>query len=124
MADIDLKQLEDAIAREVSARDQYRLQKSLARIKQRLSQKKPVSRELEKLSDAVKKSFEWTNQRRSQIPVIRYPELPIAAEVDHIKQLLSDNQVIVVAGETGSGKTTQLPKICLELGLGSRGLIA
>ncbi|MEQ9023142.1 MAG: ATP-dependent RNA helicase HrpA, partial [Pseudomonadales bacterium] len=79
---------------------------------------------MEKLSDAVKKSFEWTNQRRSQIPVIRYPELPIAAEVDHIKQLLSDNQVIVVAGETGSGKTTQLPKICLELGLGSRGLIA
>ncbi|MEQ9023141.1 MAG: hypothetical protein RLN82_10350 [Pseudomonadales bacterium] len=44
MADIDLKQLEDAIAREVSARDQYRLQKILARIKQRLSQKKPVSR--------------------------------------------------------------------------------
>lgn len=124
MADIDLKQFADAIEREVSTRDQYRLQKSLLRIKQRLAQNKPISRDLEKLTDSVKKSVEWTSRRCSQIPDVRYPDLPIAAEVDHIKRLLSDNQVIVVAGETGSGKTTQLPKICLDLGLGSRGLIA
>ena len=50
-------------------------------------------------------------------PRIAYdPALPIAAHADEIRKLIRDNQVVVVAGETGSGKTTQLPKMCLELG--------
>ncbi len=52
------------------------------------------------------------------------PELPITARIDEIVQLLRRNRVVIVAGETGSGKTTQLPKACLAAGLGRRGIIA
>src|SRR6476646_10503054 len=59
-------------------------------------------------------------------PVVKitYPaELPVAARKDDIAAAIRDHQVVIVAGETGSGKTTQLPKICLELGRGVEGLI-
>src|SRR5690242_11561940 len=57
-------------------------------------------------------------------PRISYPpELPITARADEILAAIRDHQVVVVAGETGSGKTTQLPKICLELGRGREGQI-
>ena len=51
------------------------------------------------------------------------PELPVAQRRDDIAAAIRDHQVVIVAGETGSGKTTQLPKICLELGRGVDGLI-
>src|SRR5207244_3270538 len=55
---------------------------------------------------------------------LRYPpELPLTGRKDDILAAIRDHQVVIVAGETGSGKTTQLPKICLELGRGSAGLI-
>ncbi|HEX5367063.1 MAG TPA: ATP-dependent RNA helicase HrpA, partial [Acidimicrobiales bacterium] len=54
---------------------------------------------------------------------VRYPDLPIAGRRDDVLAALRDNQVVVVAGETGSGKSTQLPKMCLELGRGVDGLI-
>ncbi|MDZ7669802.1 MAG: ATP-dependent RNA helicase HrpA [Gammaproteobacteria bacterium] len=58
-------------------------------------------------------------------PRIHYPEeLPISAHAGEIRALLERHQVVVVAGETGSGKTTQLPKICLDAGYGRRGMIA
>src|SRR5918996_2739397 len=58
-------------------------------------------------------------------PAIAYPpELPVSAHRDELLAAIRDHQVVVVAGETGSGKTTQLPKICLELGRGVRGAIA
>src|SRR3954470_10578616 len=62
--------------------------------------------------------------RRAAVPVVTYPEeLPVSARRDDIAAALRDAQVVVVAGETGSGKTTQLPKIALELGRGVRGRI-
>ncbi len=62
--------------------------------------------------------------RRQSVPVISYPpELPISQKKDEIKAAIRDYQVVIVAGETGSGKTTQLPKICLELGRGITGQI-
>ena len=62
--------------------------------------------------------------RREGVPAISYPEeLPVSKHKDEILALIRDHQVVIVAGETGSGKTTQLPKICLELGRGVRGQI-
>ncbi|MCQ4273722.1 ATP-dependent RNA helicase HrpA, partial [Pseudomonas kuykendallii] len=62
--------------------------------------------------------------RRASVPTMRYDDqLPIAAKRDEIKAALQKHQVLVIAGETGSGKTTQLPKICLEIGRGVHGLI-
>lgn len=55
---------------------------------------------------------------------IDFPSLPVSDKKEEIKQLIEHNQVIIVAGETGSGKTTQLPKMCLELGRGRRAMIA
>jgi ATP-dependent helicase HrpA len=63
-------------------------------------------------------------RRRGLVPAIRYPdELPVSQRRDDIAAAIRDHQVVVVAGETGSGKTTQLPKICLELGRGVHGMI-
>jgi ATP-dependent helicase HrpA len=62
--------------------------------------------------------------RRGRVPEVTFPEeLPVSGRRDEIARAIADNQVIVLAGETGSGKTTQLPKICLEAGLGVRGMI-
>ncbi len=69
-------------------------------------------------------SPERLEQRRAAAPRITYPEqLPVSARREEIAAAIRDNQVVIVAGETGSGKTTQLPKICLELGRGISGFI-
>jgi ATP-dependent helicase HrpA len=63
-------------------------------------------------------------KRAESVPSISYPaELPVAQRKDEIAEAIRDHQVVIVAGETGSGKTTQIPKICLELGRGIKGLI-
>ncbi|MGH4000014.1 MAG: DEAD/DEAH box helicase, partial [Pseudonocardiaceae bacterium] len=63
-------------------------------------------------------------RRRAAVPQIRYPSaLPVTQRKDEIAAAIRDHQVVIVAGETGSGKTTQIPKICLELGRGIRGTI-
>lgn len=62
--------------------------------------------------------------RRARVPAITYPEqLPVSQKKDVIAEAIRDHQVVIVAGETGSGKTTQIPKICMELGRGVRGMI-
>ncbi|HXO49690.1 MAG TPA: ATP-dependent RNA helicase HrpA, partial [Mycobacterium sp.] len=61
--------------------------------------------------------------REAVVPTITYPDLPVSDRRDVIARAITEHQVVVVAGETGSGKTTQLPKICLELGRGIRGTI-
>jgi ATP-dependent helicase HrpA len=79
---------------------------------------------LAKLSDDIATAAVRAESRAASIPAIAYPEeLPISARRDDIAAAIRDHQVVVVAGETGSGKTTQLPKICLALGRGVRGMI-
>jgi ATP-dependent helicase HrpA len=68
---------------------------------------------------------ELVERRRAAALRIGDPaELPVSGRRDELRDAIRDHQVVVVAGETGSGKTTQLPKICLELGRGLEGMIA
>ena len=74
---------------------------------------------LERLRQQVRASMALREERRLNVPHTTYPsELPITARKDEIVAAVRAHQVIVIAGETGSGKTTQIPKMCLEAGLG------
>jgi ATP-dependent helicase HrpA len=76
------------------------------------------------LKSALSKHEARVARRRASVPRVSYPPaLPISQKKDEILAAIRDHQVVIVAGETGSGKTTQLPKICLELGRGVEGLI-
>lgn len=73
---------------------------------------------------AVEQAEQRVRRRRAGVPRLTYPlSLPISERRQELLDTIRDNQVVVVAGETGSGKSTQLPKLCLELGRGVRGLI-
>lgn len=61
--------------------------------------------------------------RAAAIPLISFPDLPVSARREEIAQAISQHQVVIISGETGSGKTTQIPKICLQLGRGVTGMI-
>jgi len=79
---------------------------------------------LEDLAREVEAAEQRVARRRSAVPDIRYPEsLPVSERKDEILATIRDHQVVILAGETGSGKSTQLPKICLELGRGVQGVI-
>ncbi|HFG1970549.1 TPA: ATP-dependent RNA helicase HrpA [Vibrio cholerae] len=72
----------------------------------------------------IAQSMIAVEQRKQQMPKIEYPALlPVSQKRDDIAKAIANHQVVIVAGETGSGKTTQLPKICAELGRGKYGLI-
>ncbi|BCR25436.1 ATP-dependent RNA helicase HrpA [Aquipseudomonas alcaligenes] len=101
--------------------DRHRLRRQLHELQKQMPQDEAkLAQWLERFQASVAK----VEARRQSIPAIRYDDaLPIAAKRDEIKKALQEHQVLVIAGETGSGKTTQLPKICLELGRGVHGLI-
>lgn len=76
------------------------------------------------IQSQIQLAQERLNQRKSAVKNIEFPEnLPVSQRKEEIQKLIAQHQVVVIAGETGSGKTTQLPKMCLELGLGTKGLI-
>ncbi|MGY2078418.1 ATP-dependent RNA helicase HrpA [Modestobacter sp. SYSU DS0657] len=82
------------------------------------------ARQRERIAEDVAAAEARIAARRAAVPVVAYPdELPVSQRRDDIAAAVRDHQVVVVAGETGSGKTTQLPKILLELGRGVRGRI-
>ncbi|MUM18129.1 ATP-dependent RNA helicase HrpA [Mycobacterium sp. CBMA271] len=77
----------------------------------------------EKLVEQIVAAEALVATRTAAVPVITYPDLPVSAHREELAKAISAHQVVIVAGATGSGKTTQLPKICLELGRGIRGTI-
>lgn len=99
--------------------ERHRLRRQLHEL-----QKHPDEAKLAQWLERFQASSDKVAARLRSIPAMRYDDaLPIAAKRDEIKAALEKSQVVVIAGETGSGKTTQLPKICLEIGRGVHGLI-
>lgn len=108
---------------ELSLRDAHRLGRRLEGARKI---RKPEARAavLTEIEAEVGKAEERMAGRRALVPEVTYPEqLPVSQKKDEIADAIRDHQVVIVAGETGSGKTTQIPKICLELGRGVRGMI-
>lgn len=105
--------------------DVFRLQNTLSKIRQSNLSEQDLASSIATLDAAIAKSQRACEVRRAAIPVqIAYPEnLPVSLRAGEIAELLLAHQVLIVAGDTGSGKTTQLPKICLDAGYGVRGLI-
>jgi ATP-dependent helicase HrpA len=105
-------------------RDRHRLFRQLRSLKKREARGGDYAQGLMKLWHAIRESQRCFEHRRENLPQVAYPDaLPISQRVDEIKALIEKHQVVVLCGETGSGKSTQLPKICLDLGLGQGGYI-
>ena len=104
--------------------DQVRLGSRLARALDSFRTGRAVSIPIERWVEEARASVELRRHRERLVDNVSYPsDLPIAARREEIVAALRHHRVVVVAGETGSGKTTQLPKMCLEAGLGSRARI-
>ncbi|NQD38859.1 ATP-dependent RNA helicase HrpA [Permianibacter sp. IMCC34836] len=105
-------------------RDHDRLARQLDKLALRIERKQPHDRDLAAFTQALSSAQERVQQRAARVPELRYDEiLPIVQARAELREAIAAHQVVVIAGETGSGKTTQIPKICLELGRGTRGLI-
>jgi len=105
-------------------RDRRPFSKRLHGLSHRLRQGKPVDKALLTIQQQIQQSSAQYLRRKAAVPDVSYPEsLPVSAKREEISAAIKAHQVVIVAGETGSGKTTQIPKICLELGRGIAGLI-
>jgi ATP-dependent helicase HrpA len=105
-------------------KDQHLLRRRLNEIEKLARSQKPYEQALEKWQYQLLRSQESARYRQELIPrSIEFPNLPICEKRDDIAAAIAANQVVVLAGETGSGKTTQIPKICLTLNRGVKGLI-
>jgi ATP-dependent helicase HrpA len=123
-AAIDLRGLQRSVSGAM-LRDRHRLRSALSRIIDAHRKGRSVDAEALKLAQQIAGSAERAQQRRARLPAIAYPaQLPVSERKDEIAAAIAAHPVVIVAGETGSGKTTQLPKICLELGRGVVGMIA
>ncbi|MEE1768477.1 ATP-dependent RNA helicase HrpA [Streptomyces sp. JV185] len=108
---------------QISLRDAHRLGRRLEGARRI---RKPEARQsvLDEIAAEAGKAAERLSLRAARMPAVSYPEqLPVSQKKDEILKAIRDHQVVIVAGETGSGKTTQIPKICMELGRGVRGMI-
>jgi ATP-dependent helicase HrpA len=114
-----MRVVDEAELQELTLRDEQRLRRQARRL--RRDDQDGRTRLEQQLATAQAR----VRRRRASVPEVSYPpQLPVSGRRDDLLAAIRDHQVVVVAGETGSGKTTQLPKICLELGRGVRGAIA
>nr|WP_315980371.1 DEAD/DEAH box helicase [Aliamphritea spongicola] len=103
--------------------DRFKLRQKLGNLSRRAEQGKPFDKLLADTEALITESEAAVTARAYDGQSITFPDLPVSSRRDEIAEAIQNNQVVVIAGETGSGKTTQLPKICLQLGLGTKGLI-
>src|SRR3954471_21034115 len=105
-------------------RDQHRLRRERDRVRAERMRGKDVVAAQATLASKIAASVAARAARAASVPAISYPEeLPISQNREEIRRAIEQHQVVIVCGETGSGKTTQLPKICLEAGRGVAGII-
>ncbi|MFO7193420.1 MAG: hypothetical protein DIU77_014355, partial [Thermocrispum agreste] len=105
-------------------RDRYRLRRRLTKARDKAAGKRIPEDVLLELAADVEEAERRLEARRAAVPKVTYPpQLPVSKRVDDLAKAIAEHQVVVVAGETGSGKTTQLPKICLDIGRGVHGMI-
>jgi ATP-dependent helicase HrpA len=105
-------------------RDQHRLRRERDRLHGQRLRGNDVSAAEEALRQKIAASVAARAARAASVPALAYPDdLPVSQHRDAIRRAIADHPVVIVSGETGSGKTTQLPKICLEAGRGVAGAI-
>jgi ATP-dependent helicase HrpA len=119
----NFQSLETQLSQAMEA-DRHNLRRQLRLIAAAAEGGKPLDERLARWQEQLAKSIDRCESRRKNRPALTFdPDLPVSGKRDEIAQTIQDNQVVIVCGETGSGKSTQLPKICLEMGRGISGLI-
>lgn len=107
----------------VKLSDKARIRKRLLGVK-KITNTAKQDKALQQIAVAIEQSITNKQLRLASLPKVSYPDgLPVSENVDVIAKAITENQVVIIAGETGSGKTTQIPKICLQLGRGIDGII-
>ncbi len=105
------------------SQDKHQLKRQLHHLRTDAQKGRDIQTKLAQLQLRLQHSQQRYEQRRASIPALNFPDLPVTEKKEDIAQLIQQNQVVIVCGETGSGKTTQLPKICLAAGRGVSGFI-
>lgn len=127
MSDSDPLPSLDEIARRIDLTmqaDRFRLRRDLTQLRRAADSGKPFDKNLQQLLERIEKSVSRRETRARGVPKIEYDDaLPISLHRDTIADAIRKHPCVVLCGETGSGKSTQIPKICLEMGRGLGGLI-
>ncbi|MFY0665675.1 MAG: ATP-dependent RNA helicase HrpA [Natronospirillum sp.] len=114
----------EQILNQVQCRDRHRLASTLARLKKDANAGHDILSDFEQWLAKAEQSLNHVQERRLNTPKVNVDtQLPVGEQAEALRAAIEANQVVIVAGETGSGKTTQLPKICLQAGRGTLGLI-
>ncbi len=116
--------MNDATTRLLQNMQNALLQKDYYRLKSALKKAKKAPQKNRVLADIEQAHQHYLNRQNNRPQVKLAEDLPVSEQADKIRQTITNHQVTIIAGETGSGKTTQIPKICLQAGFGQFGQIA